>query len=73
MDGDGYVFIMARTDDILNVEGHRLSTGAIEEVLAHHPDIAECAVVGVADNLKGQLPIGFFRAERPCRAPLGRD
>jgi propionyl-CoA synthetase len=60
MDDDGYVFIMARTDDIINVAGHRLSTGAIEEVLARHPDIAECAVVGVADALKGQLPVGFF-------------
>ena len=60
MDEDGYVFIMARTDDIINVAGHRLSTGAIEEVLASHPDIAECAVVGVADALKGQLPVGFF-------------
>ncbi|WP_424974188.1 propionyl-CoA synthetase [Dinoroseobacter sp. S124A] len=60
MDEDGYVFIMARTDDIINVAGHRLSTGAMEEVLAHHPDIAECAVVGRADALKGQLPLGFY-------------
>ena len=60
MDEDGYVFIMARTDDIINVAGHRLSTGAMEEVLAHHPDIAECAVVGQADALKGQMPLGFF-------------
>jgi len=51
---------MSRTDDIINVAGHRLSTGAIEEVLAAHPDVAECAVVGVADELKGQLPIGFL-------------
>ena len=60
MDDDGYVFIMARTDDIINVAGHRLSTGAMEEVIAGHKDIAECAVVGAADALKGQLPIGFF-------------
>jgi propionyl-CoA synthetase len=60
IDEDGYVFIMARTDDIINVAGHRLSTGAIEEVLAAHPDVAECAVVGMADQLKGQLPIGFY-------------
>ena len=59
VDADGYVYVMARTDDIINVAGHRLSTGAMEEVLAGHPDIAECAVIGVADALKGQLPIGF--------------
>jgi propionyl-CoA synthetase len=59
VDEDGYVFVMARTDDIINVAGHRLSTGAIEEVLASHPDVAECAVIGVADELKGQLPVGF--------------
>jgi propionyl-CoA synthetase len=60
IDGDGYVYVMARTDDIINVAGHRLSTGAIEEVLAGHPDVAECAVVGVADALKGQVPIGLI-------------
>jgi len=60
MDEDGYIFVMARTDDIINVAGHRLSTGAIEEVLAEHPDVAECAVIGVADQLKGQLPLGFL-------------
>jgi propionyl-CoA synthetase len=59
MDDAGYVFVMARTDDIINVAGHRLSTGAIEEVMAAHPDVAECAVIGPADALKGQLPIGF--------------
>ena len=59
VDEDGYVFVMARTDDIINVAGHRLSTGAIEEVLASHHDVAECAVIGVADELKGQLPVGF--------------
>ena len=60
VDEDGYVFVMARTDDIINVAGHRLSTGAIEEVLAAHPDVAECAVVGVADELKGQIPLGLL-------------
>ncbi|MDE1147409.1 MAG: propionyl-CoA synthetase [Azospirillaceae bacterium] len=60
MDEDGYLFIMARTDDIINVAGHRLSTGAMEEVLADHPDVAECAVIGVHDALKGQLPLGFL-------------
>ncbi len=60
IDDDGYVFVMARTDDIINVAGHRLSTGGMEEVLAAHPDVAECAVVGVADPLKGQLPLGFL-------------
>jgi propionyl-CoA synthetase len=60
IDEDGYVFVMTRTDDVINVAGHRLSTGAIEEVLASHPDVAECAVVGVADRLKGQIPLGFL-------------
>ena len=60
IDEDGYVFIMARTDDIINVAGHRLSTGAMEEVISSHPDIAECAVVGKADALKGQVPLGFY-------------
>ena len=60
IDEDGYLYIMARTDDVINVAGHRLSTGAIEEVLASHPDVAECAVIGVADELKGQLPMGFL-------------
>jgi propionyl-CoA synthetase len=60
VDDAGYVFVMSRTDDIINVAGHRLSTGAIEEVLASHPDVAECAVIGVADELKGQLPVGFL-------------
>ena len=60
IDEAGYVFVMARTDDIINVAGHRLSTGAIEEVMAAHPDVAECAVVGPADELKGQLPVGFL-------------
>jgi propionyl-CoA synthetase len=60
VDEDGYVFVMTRTDDIINVAGHRLSTGGIEEVLAAHPDVAECAVIGVADELKGQVPLGFL-------------
>jgi len=60
IDEDGYLWIMGRTDDVINVAGHRLSTGAIEEVLARHPDVAECAVIGVADDLKGQLPVGFL-------------
>ncbi|MGA0823587.1 MAG: propionyl-CoA synthetase [Pelagibacteraceae bacterium] len=60
IDEDGYVWIMSRTDDIINVAGHRLSTGSIEEVLAEHKDVAECAVIGIADKLKGQLPIGLL-------------
>jgi len=60
IDEDGYVWIMSRTDDIINVAGHRLSTGAMEEVLAEHKDVAECAVLGIADKLKGQLPIGLL-------------
>ena len=59
IDEDGYLSIMSRTDDIINVAGHRLSTGAIEEVLASHPDVAECAVVGVADAIKGEVPLGM--------------
>ena len=59
-DEDGYLYIMARTDDVINVAGHRLSTGAMEEVLASHADVAECAVIGVADQLKGQMPVGFL-------------
>ena len=60
LDEDGYVFVMARTDDVINVAGHRLSTGAIEEVLASHPEVAECAVMGVSDDLKGQSPVGLL-------------
>ncbi|MEM7719122.1 MAG: AMP-binding protein [Pseudomonadota bacterium] len=60
IDADGYLYIMARTDDVINVAGHRLSTGAMEEVLASHPDVAECAVIGATDSLKGQLPLGFL-------------
>jgi propionyl-CoA synthetase len=60
IDDDGYVFILSRTDDIINVAGHRLSTGAMEEVIGGHPDIAECAVIGVADAVKGQMPLGLY-------------
>jgi len=60
IDDNGYVYVMARTDDVINVAGHRLSTGAMEEVLADHPDVAECAVIGVADPMKGQLPLGLL-------------
>lgn len=65
-DEDGYLFIMARTDDIINVAGHRLSTGGMEEVLAGQADVAECAVIGVADDLKGQLPLGFVVLKAGC-------
>ncbi len=60
IDEDGYIYVMSRTDDIINVAGHRLSTGAMEEVLSDHPDVAECAVLGVEDKLKGQVPVGFL-------------
>jgi propionyl-CoA synthetase len=69
IDEDGYVYIMSRTDDIINVAGHRLSTGAMEEVLASHPDVAECAVVGVQDAIKGQVPLGFL----VLKAGVGRN
>jgi propionyl-CoA synthetase len=71
-DADGYLYVMSRVDDIINVAGHRLSTGAMEEVLAAHPDVAECAVVGVADDIKGEVPVGFVvtkaGVERPQQA-----
>jgi len=60
IDEEGYIYVMTRTDDIINVAGHRLSTGAMEEVLANHPDVAECAVMGVDDQLKGQVPLGML-------------
>lgn len=66
VDEDGYAYVMARTDDVINVAGHRLSTGAMEEVLAGHPDVAECAVLGVADELKGQLPLGLVILSDGC-------
>jgi propionyl-CoA synthetase len=59
VDEDGYVYVMGRVDDVINVAGHRLSTGGMEEVLSKHPNVAECAVIGAADELKGQLPVGF--------------
>jgi propionyl-CoA synthetase len=59
VDHDGYLFVMGRIDDVINVAGHRLSTGAMEEVVATHPDVAECAVIGVADDVKGQVPVGL--------------
>ena len=68
-DKDGYVYVMARTDDVINVAGHRLSTGQMEEVVAQHKDVAECAVIGVADDMKGQLPAGFV----VLNAGVGRD
>ena len=69
VDEDGYLYIMARTDDVINVAGHRLSTGAMEEVLANHPDVAECAVIGASDALKGQLPIGFVCLTKGVNRP----
>src|SRR5207247_1934777 len=68
-DEDGYVYIMSRVDDIINVAGHRLSTGAMEEVLAGHPDVAECAVVGVTDELKGEVPLGFVVTKAGVERP----
>jgi len=68
-DADGYLYIMARTDDVINVAGHRLSTGAMEEALAAHPDVAECAVIGVADDLKGQVPLGLVCLSRGSARP----
>src|SRR5205085_8604617 len=59
IDDDGYIYVMGRTDDIINVAGHRLSTGGMEEVLASHEDVAECAVIGIKDELKGEVPCGF--------------
>ena len=73
IDEDGYLFVMSRIDDVINTAGHRLSTGAMEEVLAEHPDVAECAVVGVADSLKGQVPIGLRGAQGGRRPRRGRD
>jgi len=69
LDGDGYLWIMSRIDDIINVAGHRLSTGAMEEVLAAHPDVAECAVIGVADAMKGQLPVGLVVLKAGVQRP----
>jgi propionyl-CoA synthetase len=70
-DDDGYIFVMGRTDDIINVAGHRLSTGGMEEVLASHPDVAECAVLGVKDALKGEVPCGFIVLKSGVNRPSG--
>ena len=69
-DGDGYLYVMGRTDDVINVAGHRLSTGEMEEVLASHPAVAECAVIGVADSVKGQVPRGLVVLKAGSRADL---
>jgi propionyl-CoA synthetase len=69
LDEDGYVYVMGRIDDVLNVAGHRLSTGSMEEVLAQHPAVAECAVIGVPDALKGQVPVGFVVLKAGADAP----
>ena len=69
IDEDGYLYIMARTDDVINVAGHRLSTGAMEEILANHPDVAETAVIGVSDALKGQMPVGFVCLTKGVNRP----
>jgi propionyl-CoA synthetase len=70
-DEDGYLFIMGRTDDIINVAGHRLSTGGMEEVLSEHKDVAECAVIGISDPLKGEVPCGFIVLKAGVDRPLG--
>ncbi len=69
IDADGYIYIMARTDDVINVAGHRLSTGGMEEVLASHPDVGECAVIGVRDELKGQVPLGLVCLNKGVERP----
>jgi propionyl-CoA synthetase len=69
-DEDGYVFVMGRTDDIINVAGHRLSTGGMEEVLASHPDVAECAVLGIKDSVKGEVPCGFLVLKAGVTRPV---
>jgi propionyl-CoA synthetase len=71
LDTDGYAFVMARTDDVINVAGHRLSTGQMEEIVARHKDVAECAVVGVADAMKGQIPAGFIVLNAGVNRPPG--
>jgi propionyl-CoA synthetase len=70
-DDDGYVYVMSRTDDIINVAGHRLSTGGMEEVLASHQDVAECAVLGIKDDLKGEVPCGFIVLKAGVNRPPG--
>jgi propionyl-CoA synthetase len=69
-DADGYIYVMSRTDDIINVAGHRLSTGGMEEVLSGHKDVAECAVIGVADALKGEIPCGFIVLKAGVNRPV---
>jgi propionyl-CoA synthetase len=71
IDDDGYVYVMGRTDDIINVAGHRLSTGGMEEVLASHKDVAECAVLGIKDELKGEVPCGFIVLKAGVNRPPG--
>ena len=73
IDDDGYVYVMGRTDDIINVAGHRLSTGGMEEVLASHQDVAECAVIGIKDALKGEVPCGFIVLKAGVDAAARRD
>ena len=70
LDDDGYVYVMSRTDDIINVAGHRLSTGGMEEVLASHQDVAECAVLGIKDEIKGEVPCGFVVLKAGVDRPL---
>ena len=72
VDDDGYLYIMARTDDVINVAGHRLSTGAMEEVLSAHPAVAECAVIGVSDSLKGQTPLGLLVLKKGMEDQAGQ-
>ena len=72
IDDDGYVYVMGRTDDIINVAGHRLSTGGIEEALSGHQDVAECAVMGIKDELKGEVPCGFIVLKAGVNRP-GED
>jgi propionyl-CoA synthetase len=71
-DADGYLTILGRTDDIINVAGHRLSTGGIEEVLASHPDVAECAVLGIRDEIKGEQPCGFIVVKSGVTRPAAQ-
>ena len=73
IDEDGYIYVMGRTDDIINVAGHRLSTGGMEEMLAGHPDVAECAVIGVKDAMKGEVPLGFLVLKAGVDPPHERD
>jgi propionyl-CoA synthetase len=70
LDEDGYVYVMGRTDDIINVAGHRLSTGGMEEILASHPDVAECAVLGIKDTIKGEVPCGFLVLKAGVARPV---